>query len=154
MKKLFIFFYPITFLFLSCSSFISGNLGNNLYLMDGDRESDRIIVFCSNKDVLGCYSGACIIPPNKYLLNGDKQRIDRYYLEYVKTVQSNKNYVIAKTYNNNDKKYNYWLIDKKFDETNIQAEIIISSYLTGPLDSVQFYRLIQEKNIDLKFKDK
>lgn len=141
-------------LITSCSILALGNLGSNLFLMEGDSEYDRIIVLCSGKDNLfGCYSGACIVPPNKYLLNKDKQIIEKYYLEYVKTAKSNKRYVLAKTYNDNDKKDNYWLIDKSFNEDNTQAETIISSYLTGPLDSVQFYRLIQEKNIDLKFKD-
>lgn len=96
---------------------------------------------------------ACIVPPNKLELNKQGQFDEKYYSEYVKTAKSNKKYVLVKTYNDNIKKNNYWLIDKSFNENDTQAETIISSYLTGPLDYAQFYRLIQEKNIDLKFKD-
>lgn len=151
-KKVFIFLLPVLFL-SSCSYFISGNLGNNLYLMEGDSETDRIVVLCANKDIFGCYSGACIVPPNKLKLNKQGQFNEKYYSEYVKTVKSNKKYVLVKTYSDIIKKNNYWLIDKSFNENNTQAETIISFYLTGQLDSIQFYRLIQEKNIDLKFKD-
>lgn len=141
-------------LLTSCSSLIPGNLGNNLFLMEGDSDTDKIIVYCTGKDLFGCYSGACIVPPNKLELNKQGQFDERYYLEYVKTAKSNKKYVFVKTYNDNDKKKNYWLIDKSFDENNIQSETIISSYLTGPLDSVQFYQLLKERDIDLKLKEK
>jgi len=39
------------------------------------------------------------------------------------------------------------------DKNQDEFDKLLKVGLTGPLDSVQFYRLIQEKNIDLKFKD-
>lgn len=141
-------------LIASCSILTPGKLGGNLYLMKGDSKEDEIIVFCANKDMFGCYSGACIIPPKKMELNKRGEADVRYYMEYVKTAKSNKEYVLAKTYNPNDKKDSYWLINKGFNAENIQAETIISTYLTGPLDSVQFYQELKSRNIDLRFNDK
>lgn len=150
MLKCSLFVYAIIFI-SSCSVFIPGNLGNNLYLMKGDGYDEDIIVLCSGKDLLGCFSGACIIPPKKLELNKDLEVDRRYYMEHVIEVESNKKCVLAKTYNAYDQKTNYWLINKDFNAENIQAETIISTYLTGPLDSVQFYQELKSRNIDLRF---
>jgi hypothetical protein len=119
--------------------------------MKGDGYDEDIIVLCSGKDLLGCFSGACIIPPKKLELNKDLEVDRRYYMEHVIEVESNKKCVLAKTYNAYDQKTNYWLINKDFNAENIQAETIISTYLTGPLDSVQFYQELKSRNIDLRF---
>lgn len=82
--------------------------------------------------------------------------------ENVKSLNYNKSYIIVQT-SRYEKPSNevkeFWVIDKsvpinlKDFKNQDEFDKLLKVGLTGPLDSVQFYRLIQEKNIDLKFKD-
>jgi hypothetical protein len=82
--------------------------------------------------------------------------------EQVKKINYNKAYIIVQT-SRYEKPSNevkeFWVIDKsvpinlKDFKNQEEFDELLKVGLTGPLDSVQFYRLIQEKNIDLRFKD-
>lgn len=135
----------IIFISGCCAFFGSHKLGGNLFLLEGDNIKDRIIVFCVGKDKQGCcYSGSCIIP--KYHMNNEGR-----YAEYVEIAKSNRKWVIVKTYQIFKMKNNYWIVDKSFDENVVSSQSITSSYLIGPLDSVQFYQKVKDKGIKLKF---
>jgi len=63
----------------------------------------------------------------------------------------NTNWIVAKTdsnYYNGQDDYAYWIFRKHaFKTTNLDS--IIKANLIGPLDSIKFYELLSEKNINL-----
>ena len=145
-KKIYILLF-FSFLLSSCDSL---NLGKKLVLW-GDNEKYYEIVLCGKSEFLfGCISGAQIIPPFT--------KTDRYHntlgSEYVRKYKKNKNWIVVRTqytnYEDKDSIYSYqryWAIDKSYNEKEVDANIIISSYLIGPLDSVAFYNFLHEKKL-------
>jgi len=96
-------------------------------------------------------SGILVVPSEK------RHMIDGKYAEYVKTAVSNKEWVLVKTYQIQEKKENYWIISKDFDITNLNCstancDSILQSHVIGPLDSLDFYNFLKARNIDLELK--
>jgi len=75
----------------SCNS--NNNLGDNIYLLEGDRREDRIIVECTGKSFGDCIGATYLVPTaykEHFNKNGD-------YSEFVDSVKSDNDYVIATT---------------------------------------------------------
>ena len=130
----------------------SAKLGNGIYLLEGDRVEDRIIVKCSGWSYKECISGSYLIPRsynNHFDSNG-------HYLEYVEKAASNKKWIITKTFQIKEKKENYWIIDKGFNIGNIDClkincDSIIQSHIKGPLSLADFNTIKKTLNIKLDF---
>lgn len=114
------------------------NLGGGIYLLEGDRIEDRIIVKCTGKSFSDCIAGEYLIPRSYY----DHFDSNGHYLQYVKDVKSGKSYINATSIliKTNEKKY--WVIIKNSKPSN---EII------GPLDYDMFKAELKKNNIKLSF---
>ena len=83
--------------------------------------------------------------------------------ENVKFLNYNKSHIIIQT-SRYEKPLNevkeFWVIDKNIPinlkdfKNQDEFDKLLKVGLTGPLDSVEFYQQLKERNIDLKFKDK
>lgn len=138
------------FLLLGCSS---AKLGNGIYLLDGDRLEDRIIVKCTGWSFNDCIAGTYLIPRSY----NDHFDSHGHYAAYVETAKSNRNWIIAKTIQVKDKKESYWIISKDFKINldncdKINCDSIIQSHVTGPLSLNEFKNKIKGLNINLSFK--
>jgi hypothetical protein len=125
------------------------DLGDNFSLLEGDRTEDRVIVYCSGRSAGACIAGTFIVP--SYSRHMDT---NGHYAEYVETAKSNDNFIIARTNVLNEKKANYWIINKDFEIANcdnINCDSIIQSHVLGPLNLSEFQKKASELNIDLKF---
>ena len=147
-KKIYILLL-FSFLLSSCDSL---NLGKKLVLW-GDNEKYYEIVLCSNNEFLfGCMSGTHIIPPDKFSRDNFSEYVEKY-------VKNNKWVIVRTNYIKYGKQTHeiqlpvdttyqrYWAIDKSYNEKTVDANIIINSYLIGPLDSVAFYNFLHEKKL-------
>lgn len=118
-------------------------LGCNLYIMDGDRVEDRIIVYCTSNFLNDCYGGIYVVPTyNRHMKNGK-------YSEYVENAISNDACVLVKTKQIELDKYNYWIIikDQKLNNLtrfNLCNDSIIQSYVYGPVDDPRQFSNIRE----------
>ena len=121
----------------------SHNLGNCLYLQDGEGY-DKVIVFhLSSKNTRNtCYSGAAIIP------TGDKD--DSFF---VKEVLADDTWIIVKAADRQDGFKRYYIIDKSFDPLRIDAKEIIDKYRFKYTDGISFCEACKEKGINLAFKE-
>ncbi|MGQ1944643.1 hypothetical protein [Ornithobacterium rhinotracheale] len=77
------------------------------------------------------------------------------YAEYVESVKSNNDWIIAKTIRIKDNKENYWIIRKDFSLENvdcnkINCDSIIQSHIIGSLDYREFLMKAKELGISLK----
>lgn len=136
---------------VSCGSIWGENsLGNKLFLLEGDRKEDRVIVYCSGKGEEGCKAAIYMVPTyERHYINGK-------YAEYVELVKANKYWVIAKSVQLLDKEENYWIISKKFDSEGLNCEESscekkLQSYVIGPLDLAKFKNKKKELNITIDF---
>src|SRR6266498_5477928 len=118
------------------SSCTSNNLGDNIYLLEGDRKEDRIIVECTGKSFGDCVAGRYLIPRSyeEHFNNGN-------YSEFVDKVKTNSDYIIATTISVNNDKKKYWIIDKKSKSLRGYKENI-HFFVLGPLD---FNSFLEEK---------
>lgn len=133
MKKQLSFFI---FLFLSACS--SKDLGKNIYVLEGDRVQDKIIVYCTGKSFGDCISGSYLIPKS-YNEHFDSSG---HYKEYVDDVAYNNKYIIATTFFIREQKKRYWLITKNADR---------DKFILGPLDYEKFLLEKKERGITLDF---
>lgn len=94
----------------SCNS---NNLGENIYLLEGDRREDRIIVECTGKSFGDCIVGEYLVPTayEEHFKNGK-------YSEFVDSVKADNDYVIATTVSISNGIKSYWIIDKKKEKTS------------------------------------
>ena len=124
------------------------DLGDNFTLLEGDRVEDRVIVYCSGRSFGSCHAGTPIVPIySRQFYNG-------HYSEYVETAKSNDKFIIAQTVQIQDKKKNYWIINKDFKIEccdNINVDSIIESKVIGPLDEIEFGTKTADLNIGLEF---
>ena len=91
---------------ISCGQLLGDNdLGDNFSLLEGDRPEDRVIVYCSGRSWGVCTSGTLIVPV--YSRHMDKSG---RYAEYVESVKSNDDFIIARTIQLKDKAENYWIV--------------------------------------------
>lgn len=148
--KAFHLFLIVMFSTLSCRQVWGDNdLGNNFSLLEGDRIEDRIIVYCTGRSARVCRSGTYIVPTYSRHLDSTG-----HYAEYVETAKSNDNFIIARTLQINNKKKNYWIINKDFSLENcgeMNCDSIIQSNVIGPLDYSQFKTMQIELGVILKF---
>jgi len=103
------FFVALPVLIGLLSSCNSDNLGDNIYLLEGDRREDRVIVQCTGKSFGDCIAGTYLIPmayEEHFDKNGD-------YSKFVDSVKSDNDYVIATTISVSNGIKTYWIIDKK-----------------------------------------
>lgn len=139
---------PFVLLTTLCSCEFYGNkdLGNKLTLFARDSpEGHYDIIYCSRYDIGGCIAGMYVIPS-----------ADEKYSMYVETAKADKKWVIAKTVRVEDKKRNYWIIDKSFDIEgldcdSIDCDSVVQSHVIEALDSLAFDKKVRELDIKLKF---
>ena len=127
-------------IYSSCSS---NNLGDNIYLLDGDRKEDRIIVNCTGKSFGDCITGTYLIP-RKY----EEHFINGRYSEYVDNAKANDDYVIASTVCLGSNGKPYWIIDKKMKRLN-NGESNDSLFVLGPFALKSFLEETKRRNIHL-----
>ena len=113
------------------------SLGNNLSLLDGDKEQDRVIVFCLGRSAGACSGGIYVVPSYERHYDGPN------YAEYVKSAFADARWVIAKTIRVKENRENYWIINKAFDFkkadcANISCDSALKSYVQGPFDRNNF----------------
>lgn len=134
-----------TIIFSSCCS-LSGsrNLGKNIFLLEGDRIEDRIIVYCTAKEKGCCQSGSYIIPREygEHFENGK-------YAQYVEKAESNGKWIIAQTKHLKSSNENYWIIEKNFDSKNSYQEV--NEYVFGPFTLEEFLNKKEELKIRVDF---
>jgi hypothetical protein len=152
--KLTLLIFITSFVFCSCSRQAWGDndLGDNFSLLEGDRIEDRIIVYCSGRSGGACMVGTYIVPV--YSRHMDSTG---HYAEYVESATSNDDFIIAKTLQLQDKRENYWIIDKGFSIDNcdkINCDSLIKSHVIGPIDKGEFQKRTFELKINLKLDDK
>lgn len=131
---------------LNSSCCDSPSLGNNFFIFRGDNIYDRIIVYNDDVGIFDCCNSGMSIIPNQaqYDENGN-------YAEYVEKAKSNSKWIIVRTYRIREKKFNYWIIDKRFNSRDIISYRLVMSYVSGPVDSNSFDKLLLERQIKLKF---
>jgi len=123
--------------FASCATFNgSYDLGANLYLLEGDRIEDRIIVYCTKKDNEYCNGGTYVIP-----ISYDDHMKKGKYSQYVLEAKSDENGIIAKTFKIKENKIFFWIINLKEKGDNVY----------GPLSYKTFLEKKQRFKIDLSF---
>lgn len=124
----------------------SYNLGNNLYMRDWD--CGKIIMYCTGKRGKVCFAGRYVVPTyeRRYDNSGN-------YSEMVENAKFNEQWIIVKSKVIKESKYYYYLIDKNFNVDGLdwnKSDSIIQNHITGPLDSLRFYNLLEERDIKLK----
>jgi hypothetical protein len=148
MKKLIIVFFSILILIFiarsSCILFGSHNLGGKFFLLEGDKLTDKVVVY-NTKSFGCCYTGIPVIPAD--VVNPST---------YVDGAKYNRKWIIVRSINM-DQAESYWIIDKNFklnldNCAEIDCDSIIQSHVKGPFDLVSFNDKLKELNINLKFK--
>ena len=139
------FLINIIILISILSSCNSNNLGDNIYLLEGDRKEDRIIVECTGKSFGECIAGIYLIPRGyeQHIIKGN-------YSEFVDSFKASNDYIIATTININSGIKSYWIIDKKKKRVH-GAKDNIRSFISGPLDFNSFSQERRRNEIDLNF---
>lgn len=140
-----IFLFCVVFVACSCSTsnfYGDEKLGSGYFLYRNGRY--KAIDYSSDKNYKGD-GGYAVIKENVKFFNYNKSHIIIQTVRYEKLSKEVKE---------------FWVIDKSVQislkdfKNQDEFDKLLKIGLTGPLDSVQFYRLIQEKDIDLKFKGK
>ena len=122
----------------------SNSLGDNIYLLEGDRKEDRIIVECTGKSFGDCKGGTYLIPRSY-----EEHFHDGKYSEFVDKVKSDDDYVIACTIGVNNDVKRYWVIDKKKKRSHGTDDN--HSYVSGPFDYNSFLEERRKNNIKINF---
>jgi len=127
----------IGFLMFNTCTYLSGdkNLGTGYYYAEDG--SFSCIIYSTTKPYKG--AGLGVIPYE------------------VTKFTCNKKYIIAMTLDDNNVVKSYWIIDKS-KEINLHdchdqksCDSLLTSNVTGPIDSISFYNQLKERNISLKF---
>lgn len=123
----------------------SSELGNNLYLIDWEKNG-KIIVFCSSKRGNTCYGGVPVIPHNN----------PREVL--VKSAISNKKWVIVKAVHTQSKKELFYIINNGFnidglDWEQVNCDSIIQSFIFQFQNINDFNQELEKRKIELRFPD-
>lgn len=100
----------------------SHSLGNNIYLLDWDNNSE-LIVWGGDKEGYACFSGALLIPNEK---NSNTERII--------SVETNEDSIFVKTSIDNRKKY--YIIDLNFDKNKIDLDDVVKYHIKEVPDSI------------------
>jgi len=126
----------------SCNS---NNLGDNIYLLEGDRREDRIIVECTGKSFGDCIAGEYLVPAayEEHFKNGK-------YSEFVDSVKADNDHVIATTVSISNGIKSYWIIDKKKKRLR-NAKDNPHSFVLGPVDFSSFSKKREKMILDWIF---
>jgi CO dehydrogenase/acetyl-CoA synthase alpha subunit len=125
------------------------NLGGKFTLLEGDKQEDRIIVYCTTSQGC-CDSGIPIIPQNYKT---------QYGKEFVKDAVYDKNWILVNSYLKAEEIEQYWIIEKNFkliinNCDNVNCDSIIQSHVYGPFDLNELQSIKSDKGIDLNFDSK
>ncbi len=122
----------------------SYSLGNNIYMLEGDKSTKTIVYGTSIKGKT-CYSGDPLIPTyeNQYDSLGN-------FAEYVVDAKADDNWIIAKTDNKLNHRRRYYIINKQHDIETLDAKEIIEKYITSFTDSCEFANKCFSNGIRIK----
>ena len=123
----------------------SYSLGNNIYMLEGDKTTKTIVYGTSIKGKT-CYSGEPLIPTyeNQYDSLGN-------FAEYVVDAKADDNWIIAKTDNKLNHRRRYYIINKQHDIETLDAKEIIEKYITSFTDSCEFANKCFSNGIRIKW---
>lgn len=134
---------------LSCSDSTKNNLGNNFYIMEGDRMEDKVMVYCTGNDYTGCYAGIYIVPCHE--MHYDSIGLHN---SYVIGAAINDDFIAIETYQKSTSDTSYWVVDKslKFilDTCSFECEKLIANYRRGPFERTKFIAYLTEQEIRLR----
>jgi len=121
----------------------SSELGNNLYLLDWEKNG-KIIVYCGSKKGNTCYGGVPVIPHNS------PSEV------WVKNAISNKKWVIVKAVQTQSKKELFYLINNGFnveglDWEQVNCDSIIQSFIFQFQNINDLTKELEQRKIDLRF---
>lgn len=129
----------VSIFFQSCCFWSSNELGNNIYLLEGDREEDRIIVNCTMYDGRCCQGGDYLVPPSYdvHMQNGE-------YTEYVDVSKRVEDVILVRTALVKEVgQYNYWIIILNGNDDY--------DHVVGPLSEERFKADIDSRSINNPF---
>jgi hypothetical protein len=127
-----------------CSLSGSHKLGNNIFLLEGDRIEDRIVVYCTSKNNDCCQSGSYLIPKSY-----ETHFEGRSYSQYVEKVENNNKWIIAQSLKIDNSIKQFWIIDKNFGKDDEYEKV--QSYVYGPFDYETFEKEKVRLGIKLSF---
>jgi len=125
----------------SCNS---NNLGDNIYLLEGDRREDRIIVECTGKSFGDCIAGEYLVPA------AYEDTLKMENTQVVDSVKADNDHVIATTVSISNGIKSYWIIDKKKKRLR-NAKDNPHFFVLGPLDFSSFSKQKRKNDIRLDF---
>jgi hypothetical protein len=135
-----LFYFLVAATAASCSQF-SGehSLGKNLTVIEGDKDEDRMIVYCPDKNK-ECSEGIKVIPANTG--------------EYVDEVRSDDEWIVVRTLTVQGKKDSYWIINKDFtlgdkDCGTADCGDYVKTFVNGPMTLEDFEGHKEELKINL-----
>ncbi len=125
-----------------CKLFGDNKLGNNFSLLEGDKDTDRLIVYCTG-DKRCCNAGIPVLPSRSDSTSS-----------YVVDAISSEKWIIAITKDANMIE-SYWIINKDFEadfnyDDGGKLESIILSQVTGPMNIDSFRAEKRKLGISLK----
>lgn len=116
----------------SCCFNAGKRLGNNFQFIVDNRDF-QVILYCND---YCCNSGTDAVPPK------------------VVSYNYNSKWIIAKSYDRDKDSIYYWIIDKDFKiEYDEHTDKKLKQQIIGNLDSVSFYKKLEELNINLKLRN-
>ena len=123
----------------------SYSLGNNIYMLEGDKTTKTIVYGTSIKGKT-CYSGEPLIPTydNQYDSIGN-------FAEYVVDAKADDNWIIAKTDNKINHRRKYYIINKQHNIETSDAKEIIERYISSFTDSCEFANKCHSNEIKIKW---
>ena len=127
-----------------CSLSGSHKLGNNIFLLEGDKIEDRIIVYCTSKSNGCCQSGSYLIPKSY-----ETHFKGRSYSQYVEKTEKNNKWIIVQSLKIDESIKQFWIIDKGFGKDDNYEKV--QSYVYGPFNYETFENRKKELNIKLSF---
>ncbi len=123
----------------------SYHLGKNIYMMEWDG-GGKVIVIGNNIKGRTCYGGESLIPTyeNQYDSLGN-------LAEYVIDAKYDDKWIIARTNNKISNQRKFYIIDKRYIDDSISAEVILSCQTEMYTDSTEFSKRCQNYGIMLKW---
>ena len=123
----------------------SYSLGNNLYMLEGDK-GRKTIVYGTSIDGNTCYSGEPVIPTyeNQYDSIGN-------FAEYVVDAKADDNWIIAKTDNKLNHRRKYYIINKQHNIETLDTKEIVERYVISYTDSCEFANKCFSNGIRIKW---
>lgn len=110
-------------------------LGNNFTLVETDSKWVEIFYTYQPKNI--CFDGrnSVLVVPHTVI-----------------AYNTNDSCIIAKSYDEQENQYFYWLINKNYKFTSQYNKEVLQQRI-GPLDSLSFNKLMNARNINLEFRE-